>query len=201
MQGQTLKAAAAATGMSERSGSTWQDGPAPSTTITTRTWRTRTDPFAGVWATEIEPYLRSDEDGELLATKLIKRERVDRWSTASGQARAGAPWHPWPVRRSSELRELSWSSIRDGDGGRELSLGRPSGAQATVAVPSGSALCSSYSLCEDRTSLTYSFDVQSDQTSIAELLAVGGPQPGAVPRVRYDAGMRILLVGAPSSRR
>ena len=71
MQGQTLEAAAAAAGMSERSASTWQDGPMPSATITGRAWRTRTDPFAGVWATEIEPHLRSDEDGELLATTLM----------------------------------------------------------------------------------------------------------------------------------
>jgi hypothetical protein len=57
--------------MSERSARTWQDGPMPSATTTTRTWRTRADPFAAVWATEIEPYLRSDEDGELLATTLM----------------------------------------------------------------------------------------------------------------------------------
>ena len=71
MQGQTLEAAAAAAGMSERSASTWQDGPMPSATTTTRGWRTRTDPFAAVWATDIEPYLRSDVDGELLATTLM----------------------------------------------------------------------------------------------------------------------------------
>jgi hypothetical protein len=71
MQGQTLEAAAAAAGMSERSARTWQDGPMPSATTTTRAWRTRADPFAAVWATEIEPYLRSDEDGELLATTLM----------------------------------------------------------------------------------------------------------------------------------
>jgi hypothetical protein len=40
----------------------------PPATITGRAWRTRTDPFAAVWAAEIEPFLRSDEDGELLAT-------------------------------------------------------------------------------------------------------------------------------------
>ena len=71
MQGQTLEAAAAAAGMSERSARTWQDGPMPSATTTARTWRTRADPFAAVWATQIEPYLRSDEDGALLATTLM----------------------------------------------------------------------------------------------------------------------------------
>jgi hypothetical protein len=47
MQGQTLEAAAAAAGMSERSARTWQDGPMPSTAATARTWRTRTDPVHG----------------------------------------------------------------------------------------------------------------------------------------------------------
>jgi hypothetical protein len=71
MQGQTLEAAAAAAGMSERSARTWQDGPMPSATDTARTWRTRADPFAAVWATEIEPFLRSDDGGELQATTLM----------------------------------------------------------------------------------------------------------------------------------
>lgn len=71
MQGHTLEAAAAAAGMSERSAGTWQDGPMPSATTTARTWRTRPDPFAAVWATEIEPFLRSDEDGDLQATTLM----------------------------------------------------------------------------------------------------------------------------------
>lgn len=71
MQGQTIETAAAAAGMSERSAQTWKDGPMPSATITPRTWRTRVDPFAAVWTKEIEPYLRTDEDGELLGTTLM----------------------------------------------------------------------------------------------------------------------------------
>ena len=71
MQGQTIETAAAAAGMSERSARTWKDGPMPSATITPRTWRTRVDPFAAVWASEIEPHLRGDEDGELLGTTLM----------------------------------------------------------------------------------------------------------------------------------
>lgn len=71
MQGHTIETAAAAAGMSERSAQTWKDGPMPSATTTPRTWRTRVDPFAAVWATEIEPHLRSDEDGELLGTTLM----------------------------------------------------------------------------------------------------------------------------------
>ncbi len=71
MQGHTIETAAAAAGMSERSAQTWKDGPMPSATITPRTWRTRADPFAAVWAAEIEPHLRGDEDGELLGTTLM----------------------------------------------------------------------------------------------------------------------------------
>src|SRR3954451_7991845 len=71
MHGHTIETAAAAAGMSERSARTWQDGPMPSATITPRTWRTRADPFAALWATEIEPHLRGDEDGELLGTTLM----------------------------------------------------------------------------------------------------------------------------------
>jgi len=55
MQGQTLEAAAPAAGMSERSARAWHAGPMTSATIKARAWRTRTDPFAAMWATEIEP--------------------------------------------------------------------------------------------------------------------------------------------------
>jgi len=71
MEGQNLEAAAAAAGMSERAARKWQRGPSPSSTKKERTWRTRTDPFAAVWMTEIEPLLRHDEAGELQATTVI----------------------------------------------------------------------------------------------------------------------------------
>ncbi|WP_437780398.1 hypothetical protein [Sorangium sp. So ce1097] len=57
MEGKTLEAAAAAAGMSERTARTWQRGPLPSETKQARTWRTRPDPFAEVWTTEVEPLL------------------------------------------------------------------------------------------------------------------------------------------------
>lgn len=71
MEGQSLEAAAAAAGMSERAARKWQRGPSPTTMKKERTWRTRADPFAAVWAAEIEPLLRRDEDGELQATTVI----------------------------------------------------------------------------------------------------------------------------------
>jgi hypothetical protein len=53
MDGKTLAAAAAAAGMCERTARRWQEGPVPSATKTARTWRTRPDPFAKMWTSEI----------------------------------------------------------------------------------------------------------------------------------------------------
>ncbi|MCC7179920.1 MAG: IS21 family transposase [Acidobacteria bacterium] len=72
MAGRTLAAAAAAAGMSERTARVWQDGAVPSETRRARTWRTRVDPFAEVWATDIEPRLRADTRGRLQALTLFE---------------------------------------------------------------------------------------------------------------------------------
>ena len=71
MTGKTMAAAAAAAGMSERTARTWQSGPLPSQVARERTWRTRPDPFAEVWACEIEPRLRADREGRLQALTLF----------------------------------------------------------------------------------------------------------------------------------
>jgi hypothetical protein len=77
MDGTTQSAAAAAAGMSLRTAREWDNGPAPSATKLGRDWRTRLDPFAAVWSTEIEPLLKRDTKGVLeakfvLATLLAK---------------------------------------------------------------------------------------------------------------------------------
>jgi hypothetical protein len=72
MTGKTLAAAAAAAGMSERTGRAWQAGPLPSATGTERHWRTRADPFAAVWTTEVEPRLAADAQGRLQALTLFE---------------------------------------------------------------------------------------------------------------------------------
>ncbi len=77
MEKKTLEAASSAAGMSERTGRRWQDGPLPSATKEARAWRTRTDPFVGVWATEVEPLLVEDTQGRLEA-KTILEELVRR---------------------------------------------------------------------------------------------------------------------------
>jgi hypothetical protein len=71
MKGQTLEAAAAAAGMSERTARAWASGPLPSETKGVRGWRTREDPFAEVWESEVVPLLLQDEDGGLEAKAVL----------------------------------------------------------------------------------------------------------------------------------
>ena len=57
MEGKTQETAAAKAGMSVRSARKWQSGPLPSQAKPEHRWRTRPDPFDGVWEDEIEPLL------------------------------------------------------------------------------------------------------------------------------------------------
>lgn len=59
MGGKTQEAAAAAAGMSVRTARQWERGALPSEKSKQRAWRTRRDPFEGVWLSEIEPLLPS----------------------------------------------------------------------------------------------------------------------------------------------
>ena len=70
MEGKGQQASAAASGMSVRTARTWQRGRLPSERKGKRRWRTRPDPFAEVWAEEVEPLLRSDVEGALKATTI-----------------------------------------------------------------------------------------------------------------------------------
>ncbi len=72
MEGKTQETAAAVAGMCVRSARKWQSGPLPSETKQERWWRTRPDPFDGVWEEEIEPLLRGDPRGKLKAHCLNK---------------------------------------------------------------------------------------------------------------------------------
>ena len=82
MTGITVAAAAAAAGMSERAARKWQSGALPSTAKAPRTWRTREDPFADVWQSEVVPQLVADTDGRLQVLTLFKalcRRHPDRY--------------------------------------------------------------------------------------------------------------------------
>ena len=72
MEGKTQQTAAAVAGMRERSARKWQCGPLPSETKTERRWRTRPDPFDGVWEEEILPLLQGEAAGRLRATTIIE---------------------------------------------------------------------------------------------------------------------------------
>jgi Mu transposase, C-terminal domain len=76
MDGKTQAAAAAASSMSLRTAREWDTGPAPSTTKQLRDWRTRSDPFAAVWRTDVEPLLRSDAKGVLEAKLVLELLRT-----------------------------------------------------------------------------------------------------------------------------
>jgi hypothetical protein len=71
MDGKTQAAAAATAGMSLRTAREWDTGPVPSVTKQPRDWRTRPDPFAAVWPTEIEPLLHRDRKGVLEAKRVL----------------------------------------------------------------------------------------------------------------------------------
>ena len=89
MEGKTQETAPAMAGMSVRSARKWQSGPLPSQTKQERRWRTRPDPFEGVWEEEIGPLLRGDPGGSLKATTIIECPSADSGGGAS----------PRPVQR------------------------------------------------------------------------------------------------------
>jgi len=73
MAGKNQEAAAAAAGMSVRTARKWEStGSLPSSSKAPRSWRTREDPFDGVWAEEIVPLLMRDDERILQATTLIE---------------------------------------------------------------------------------------------------------------------------------
>jgi hypothetical protein len=72
MDGKSQEAAAAVAGMSVRTARKWESGGLPSTSKEPRSWRTRPDPFEGVWDEEIVPLLVRDEDRILQATTLLE---------------------------------------------------------------------------------------------------------------------------------
>jgi hypothetical protein len=72
MTGQSMAAAAAAAGMSERTARRWAGRGLPSAAVEPRAYRTRPDPFADVWSTQIEPHLVADGEGRLQALTLFE---------------------------------------------------------------------------------------------------------------------------------
>lgn len=71
MEGKTQETSAAAAGMSVRSARQWEHGSYPSQRRKPHTWRTRQDPFGGVFDSEVAPLLTEDSQGILEATTLL----------------------------------------------------------------------------------------------------------------------------------
>jgi hypothetical protein len=71
MEGKRQEGAAAAAGMSVRSARQWQSGPYPSQAPRPHDWRTRRNPFAEVFDSEIVPLLALDDRRLLEARTLL----------------------------------------------------------------------------------------------------------------------------------
>ncbi len=73
MEGKTQEvAAAAAGGMRVRTARAWERGPLPSESRPPREWRTRKDPFDGVWESTVVPLLGADTEGKLEAKAVLE---------------------------------------------------------------------------------------------------------------------------------
>ena len=70
MEGKTQEASAGAAGMSVRSAGKWEHGLYPSQRRKPHMWRTREDPFAELFDTEVAALLVEDRNGVLDATEL-----------------------------------------------------------------------------------------------------------------------------------
>ena len=125
MAGKTQETAAAKAGMSVRSARKWQSGPLPSATKPEHRWRTRPDPFDGVWEDEIEPLLRGDPTGKLKATTIID------WLGEQHPGRFSAAQLRTLQRRLQALRQAQEAgAARSGPGGV-----LPPGASAGAGGP------------------------------------------------------------------
>jgi transposase len=105
LEGKTQEAAAAAAGMSVRTAREWERGALPSESKSPRSWRTRADPFEGVWESDLVPLLVRDVERVLQATTLYEwleerhpgrfspgqlrtlQRRLREWRAVSGPAR------------------------------------------------------------------------------------------------------------------
>ena len=125
MEGKTQETAAAKAGMSVRSARKWQSGPLPSQAKPEHRWRTRPDPFDGVWEGEIEPLLRNDPTGKLKATTIID------WLAEQHPGRFSASQLRTLQRRLQALRQAQEAGAAWSGSGGVL----PPGASAGTGGP------------------------------------------------------------------
>ena len=100
MEGKSQEAAAAAAGMSTRTARTWDEGPLPSESKKRRAWRTRPDPLAEIWSSDVVPLLEVDEAGILQATVVLEELQERYPGSVSGS-----------VLRTLQLRMRDWRAL------------------------------------------------------------------------------------------
>ena len=129
MEGKTQETSAAMAGMSVRSARKWQMGPLPSETKQERRWRTRPDPFEGVWEEEIEPLLRGDPAGKLKATTIIE------WLEERHPGRFSAS-----QLRTLQRRLQDWRALNGPDQEVYFPQEHPPGREAQIDFTHGNSL-------------------------------------------------------------
>jgi hypothetical protein len=96
-QGKTILASALASAMSERSAYNWKSGPMPSEGRRPHDWRTRKDPFADVWGSQILPLLTAENGDKLHAKTIWKLIQWPQGTTPRGSLRTlqrrMSDWH------------------------------------------------------------------------------------------------------------
>ena len=129
MEGRTQETAAAMAGMSVRSARKWQRGPWPSETKEERRWRTRPDPFDGVWEEETLPLLRGDRTGRLKATTIIE------WLEEQHPGRFSAS-----QLRTLQRRLQDWRAVNGPDQEVYFPQEHPPGREAQIDFTHGNSL-------------------------------------------------------------
>ena len=129
MQGKTQEAAAAASDMSVRSARKWQTGPLPSETKTARTWRTKKDPFEGLWEEEIVPLLRADTARKLQATAVF----ADLWRRYPDRFKGGE-------HRTLQRRFRKWRAVHGSNKEVCFEQEHPPGREAAFDFTHGTSL-------------------------------------------------------------
>ena len=129
MEKKKQEAAAAAAGMSVRTARTWQRGLLPSEKKKARHWRTRPDPFAEIWAEEVEPLLQRDLDGVLRATTILEKL----------QGQHPGMFNPGQVR-SLQRRLRDWRAVNGPDREIYFPQEHPPGREAQLDFTHGEEL-------------------------------------------------------------
>lgn len=105
MEGKNQEQAAAAAGVAVRTARRWESGPLPSQRKAKRTWRTRADPFADVWETDVLPLLEQDRTEQ---TKTATAHKLQAKSVLKELRRRHPGEFPKSLLRTLQRRIREW---------------------------------------------------------------------------------------------